>query len=80
MLFISSTGLLVEYSAESCEDVLDGVVALDFAIVAVALVVGDEGLGLVVVGGDAVLDDAAVGVVLAALDLGGLRRPCRRTL
>ena len=67
------SGLLVEYAAEGCEDILYGVVALNLAVVAVALVVGDQGLGLVVVGGYAVLDDAAVGVVLAAFDLGAVQ-------
>ena len=67
------SGLFTEDSAEGGEDILYGVVALYLAVVAVALVVGDQGLGLVVIGGNAVFDDAAVSVVLAALDPGAVQ-------
>ena len=62
-LFVEDAGNVGEY-------VLNGIVALYLAVVALTFVVGDKGLCLLVIGGDAVLDGGPVHVVLAVLDHG----------
>ena len=63
---------LVDEGEDTVADLFDGAYAVHFVVGAGLLVVVDEGLGLVVVGVDAVLDDGDIGVVGAAFDGGAV--------